>query len=754
MAFAGGSTTGGFTGSTQGTTTGGFGGGGIVKGFAEQAREVQKKKQKELKDRTDAILETIKKKEAVDDSITPLDDDTKQFADDFLDRIGAGDMDDPAMDAISKLIADSVLLDQLDALNDMQDQDFIATSLRKYGINPLGEGDVQDGTSIEEYKKQIGDEIQVEFNNLFDGIGKVLNGLNIDSGGALDDLEAYTDVIRAIVDDDPRYLILAVEEKLGLEFDENGDLDVSATLRDNLSPILGRYMSNNVFRPLIRKIGTRLSTTFGLELEEGILAAEIADTEALATATRALTSSFAEVMGEGVGTEALGSIVASSTEGFAPLFIAVGVLESVGAIGELTATLMSKLNTNHRAYTEGNHRWFGDGSDWLAYTGPIYSAMKGIADATMEIRDYQDWKAGTTTYQQYLEDKLSHDLIHSAFQEAMEHIAKGEEMTLDKTMKMARETPAQGGVAKDKWEQLLVNITPEKGEDVSDYIGSFFGGKRAAAKLLDGTAPRTQSKKTEEYVAEATELLKFMKDVLDGTVDLDYTFDTVEDSNKLNMDTYMQREYEGVSLDQYNMLSDMVQDIDDEIVAIRELQNDTRALVDKYSSAMQRKRDWGFYLPGSGGNAAEEEDNQLLRDTRDELKLFEDAEENLLQGRADIKVDEQNQFKLLEAMEISPFYDEARMLNEYNRVVPQASVGTQIDNLRWQWVAQLVDQGQTQDRARRLVGAGQYAGSGANDDMVLSHFNMSRDDLTVKPFDTWLSEYMAGLRQRFNLDKK
>jgi len=52
------------------------------------------------------------------------------------------------------------------------------------------------------------------------------------------------------------------------------------------------------------------------------------------------------------------------------------------------------------------------------------------------------------------------------------------------------------------------------------------------------------------------------------------------------------------------------------------------------------------------------------------------------------------------------------------------------------------------------VGAGQYAGSGANDDMVLSHFNMSRDDLTVKPFDTWLSEYMDGLRQRFNLDKK
>ena len=52
------------------------------------------------------------------------------------------------------------------------------------------------------------------------------------------------------------------------------------------------------------------------------------------------------------------------------------------------------------------------------------------------------------------------------------------------------------------------------------------------------------------------------------------------------------------------------------------------------------------------------------------------------------------------------------------------------------------------------MGAGQYAGSGANDDMVLSHFNMSRDDLTVKPFDTWLSEYMDGLRQRFNLDKK
>lgn len=64
-----------------------------------------------MKDRTDAILETIKKKEAVDDSITPLDDDTKQFADDFLDRIGAGDIDDPAMNAISTLIADSVLLD-------------------------------------------------------------------------------------------------------------------------------------------------------------------------------------------------------------------------------------------------------------------------------------------------------------------------------------------------------------------------------------------------------------------------------------------------------------------------------------------------------------------------------------------------------------------------------------------------------------------------------------------------------------------
>ena len=64
-----------------------------------------------MKDRTDAIIETIEKKEAVDDSITPLDDDTKQFADDFLDRIGAGDIDDPAMNAISTLIADSVLLD-------------------------------------------------------------------------------------------------------------------------------------------------------------------------------------------------------------------------------------------------------------------------------------------------------------------------------------------------------------------------------------------------------------------------------------------------------------------------------------------------------------------------------------------------------------------------------------------------------------------------------------------------------------------
>jgi len=52
------------------------------------------------------------------------------------------------------------------------------------------------------------------------------------------------------------------------------------------------------------------------------------------------------------------------------------------------------------------------------------------------------------------------------------------------------------------------------------------------------------------------------------------------------------------------------------------------------------------------------------------------------------------------------------------------------------------------------VGAGQYAGSGANDDMVLSHFNMSRDDLTVKPFDTWLSEYMDGLRQRIQFRTK
>jgi len=42
MAFAGGSTTGGFAGSTPGTTTGGFGGGGIVKGFAETSKRGSK----------------------------------------------------------------------------------------------------------------------------------------------------------------------------------------------------------------------------------------------------------------------------------------------------------------------------------------------------------------------------------------------------------------------------------------------------------------------------------------------------------------------------------------------------------------------------------------------------------------------------------------------------------------------------------------------------------------------------------------
>lgn len=731
MAFAGAASGAGFGGATD--TSGFVGDIPESVGFAQMERHKQQERSDTRKKIIDNMMKKIKKEE-----VEILDEDVQdgldQFADDFLERIGADELDHSSQDRIAQLMTKSMMLDNLEHLNNSYDQEFVANSVLKYGINPFDEGDVQEGTSVAEYKKILGDKIQAEFNNMFDAIGKVFNGLNMEGQGVFDDMEAYTDVVRAIMDDDPKYLTRAIEEKLGLEFDEYGNFDLSSTLKDNLSPIVGRYMSNLVIKPLVRKLQRYAGSVLGVEVEEGLLAAELAESQSLKQSSGIIAETMANFMGEGLGTETAAEFAALGAEGFAPLFVATGILEGTGALGELGATLLGSVNMQHRAYTESNHRWFGDGQEWLKYTGPVYTALKGIADLNMEVRDYMDWQAGTTTYQQYMEDKLQHDITHSAFQEAMEHIAREEGLSFDKTMSLANSVPLQGS---DTWKRVLDTIMPK---DVQRGIGSlpFVGG--LLRTFLDGSSERSP-KTRKDYMDYANSMQSYFQDLVDGVVDMDYSFDLVA-GDGMKLGEYVAQQQAGSQEDQLAMLEDMRGQVDSSINDIRDMESYWDGEIQRIGRVMQRKRDFGFYL-GKLGKEDEEADNEVLRKARASKQQMIEMESNMELQYSVLGNEVNDQKKLLEATgveaksegELRAMYDRAK--RDYE------SGGETVYNLRARLYGELVKQGMNAAEARRR--AFDYVGK----DFLLSHFGLTEADLhkTYMSYDDWLEDYNDGLQQ-------
>lgn len=75
-----------------------------------------------------------------------------------------------------------------------------------------------------------------DINDFFDGVGKVDA---IEGAGLVENIgEATTDIIESIVEKNPKYGVIAVAELLGVEFDQDGNFDLTNTIGDNIRPIM------------------------------------------------------------------------------------------------------------------------------------------------------------------------------------------------------------------------------------------------------------------------------------------------------------------------------------------------------------------------------------------------------------------------------------------------------------------------------------------------------------------------------------
>lgn len=698
----------------------------------KDAQEALENRVKDLDDKVKNRIKEIENEEELSEEDQKALDD---FAEEFWETLEVGEIDQKELEKIVKLQTDSLILDNLELVNQSFAQQFINDSIRKYGINPLDENDVNEESSLDEYKQLIGDEISAEFNNLMDGIGKIFDGLKFEGVDVFNDLEAYTDVIRSIIDNDPRYLKKAVLERLGVEFDDEGNFSLENTIKDNLQPIIGRYLGAKVLRPMFRSLRGNISRLFGYEIDDVLLAEVMAEEQAIKNISAGISETLGDFLGRGAGTEALADFGAIAEYGFAPMLVATGVLESVGALGELSATMLGKLNTQHRAFTEENHQWFGDDQEWLRYTGPIYNAMKGVADLVMEIRDYQDWQAGTTTYQQYLEDKLTHDLIHSAFQEGMEHIAKQEEMTLDKTLELARNTPTQGGEG-TMWEKMLGDLF-KQAETATDKIGAFFGNKKSQDKLLNGESPREKPKTTQQYIDDANELLKYFQDVRDGVINNDYGFDDFTSSNT-KLGDYTQKSYEEAIKSQYEVQEELVREFQENTGFISQQIFD---LEDKIRYQKNTAIPLDDFL--DFGTPKEE------RQARKELKKLQNEKAELEKTQKQMRdnafkmEDQMNETsKILEAMRITPFF---KSQSEYKTQYEQErrdEIIRQVQPLRSRIFGDMVRNGIPRREAER------YAFEIYDEDEILQLLGMTEEDVLeqkLQSFDNWEENYFNQL---------
>lgn len=740
-----------FTGGAS-QTSGGFTGSSVVKtGFAGRRRPrlTPQEKKSELEDIAEDLVE---RKGEIEDIINDLDtrelgtdedDELDDFADEVLDRAGIDDMADLEMDRLAELISRSQLIDNLENLSEAQRRDFVYNSLDEFGINPYEDDVKLESISFDEIRKSLGEAIATEWNDVMDGFGKIAEGLQADTQ-IFDDLEAYSDVVRAIISGDPKYLEEAVLERLGVEFDDEGNFDLRNTLSDNLSPVFGRLMYKKVFQPLSKKIGEYLGGSVGETLaDEEALAASLMKT----TEVREFESLLARGMASTLGQE-FGEGAAFLFEGAAPLFAVVGALQATGALTRIISSVLRKSNLKHDAYVEENHQWFGTKPewDWLKYTGPLYDAISGTAELIADIADRQDYLVGDTPRQRYEQKKELHNFAFRIYEDVIKQIAD----------------PDFNGAL--DFSQIL--------NEARNYP------KVAKNRFFSITATQM-----------ATDLKFFLQDIVDGKIDRETTLrPTTGDPIYRGLDTINAKDMSlGQYLNEYNlqvledelqMYSDfrakMNEAIEDEnvydeegrnIPAIRNEISDLEEMIRRRSSKKIGDilgTQYHYSMPLGGQQRRKDQaDLTALQETLEALEEVQREREADLRNLAS---QEQKVLNTLEKLGVSGYTKtEEQYRQMYKKELEERGrelVEAPLRFRAYQKLKQMYGDSMSDDQLRRFAGYGQYRDAfdrmpltGTGPDNIITLLGLTMEDYEREmeealdlSFDQWYLDYLDNLQ--------
>lgn len=674
---------------------------------------------------------------------TAEDDILDDYADEILKRTEFDELEDLDLDRLGELISRQHLIDAIEGITQAERRDFVFQSLDEFGINPYEDDVKLEEISFDEIRKTLGEAIATEWNDVMDGFGKIAEGLGKDSA-IFNDLEAYSDVARAIISGDPKYLEEAVLEKLGIEFDDEGNFSLKDTLYDNLAPVAGRILYRKVFQPLSKKIAETIGTTIG---------EDIVDVEALATEVMGTTevkefeSLFARGLAE-LGGQELGEAGAFLFEGGAPLFAVVGALQATGALTRIISSVLRKSNMKHDAYVAENHQWFGTKPewDWLKYTGALYDAISGTAELIGDIADRQDYLVGQTPRQRYEQKKELHNFAFRIYEDVIGQISRPDFNGALNFSEILKEARNYGTVAKNRF----FSIT--------------------ATQL-------------------ATDLKFFLQDIIDGKVDNETqlrptTGDPIYrgidkiDAKGLSLNEYLNEYNEQVLEDELTMYRDMedrVQEaakpenvFDDEgrnIPTIEQEISDLEEMIRRRSSKKIGDvlgTQYHYSMPLGGQQRRK--DQADLKQLQDTLAELETTRTQRLADARNLGVQRQKVRNTLEVLGVSGYVKtEAEYRKLYEDDLKERAEQLVEAPLRFQAYQRfktLYEDSMSDDFLRRMAGYGQYRNdpiqmpiSGTGPDNILTVLGMTQQDYldlleeeTNLDFDTWYDDYLDNLQ--------
>lgn len=273
------------------------------------------------------------------------------------------------------------------------------------------EADYDDVDQVsQDLARDIRDNLLYDINSFFDGIGK-MDG--IEAAGAVENIgEFTTDIVEAIVDKNPKYGAIAVAELLGVEFDEEGNVSLENTIKDNAKPIIQKLMARYVIRPIKSAIEGFGAETAELEAELEPLIAEIAEEEA---------AMFEATIGEELAALA-------ETEALALPGYIIGGIQATSAIINAVSQVLQAVNLTHDAYTKGNHTWADQNSGFIGFVKkiPLINELaESIAQLVAEAKDMRDYRKGETDAQKFLVEKTKREIQHNNEQDILNFLRNG-----------------------------------------------------------------------------------------------------------------------------------------------------------------------------------------------------------------------------------------------------------------------------------------------------------------------------------------